>query len=29
VKINGANRRFDFAIVENNKITRLIEFDGP
>lgn len=29
VKINGANRRFDFAIIENNKITRLIEFDGP
>lgn len=28
VKINNQNRRFDFAIVENNKITRLIEFDG-
>lgn len=28
VKINGSNRRFDFALIENNKITRLIEFDG-
>lgn len=29
IKINEANRRFDFAIIENNKIIRLIEFDGP
>ena len=29
VKINNNNRRFDFAIIENNQIIRLIEFDGP
>lgn len=29
VQINGQYRRFDFAIVENNNIIRLIEFDGP
>lgn len=29
IKINNNNRRFDFAIIENNKVVRLIEFDGP
>lgn len=29
VKIDNNNRRFDFAIIEDNKISRLIEFDGP
>lgn len=29
IKINNKNRRFDFAIIENNKVSRLIEFDGP
>lgn len=29
VKIDNNNRRFDFAIIENNKVVRLIEFDGP
>ena len=28
IKINDSNRRYDFAIIEDNKITRLIEFDG-
>lgn len=27
--INGGHLRFDFAIIENNNIKRLIEFDGP
>lgn len=29
IKINNNNRRFDFAIIEDNKVVRLIEFDGP
>lgn len=29
VKINDANRRFDFALIDNNQVVRLIEFDGP
>ena len=29
IKIDNNNRRFDFAIVEDNKVIRLIEFDGP
>ena len=29
IKINDNNRRFDFAIIENNQVVRLIEFDGP
>ena len=28
VKIGEANRRYDFAIIENNNVSRLIEFDG-
>lgn len=28
VKIDGKNRRYDFALVNNNTIVRLIEFDG-
>ena len=27
--INGGYLRFDFAIIENNSVKRLIEFDGP
>lgn len=29
VIINNQHRRYDFAILTDNKVTRLIEFDGP